>query len=162
MPSFTPTSIIKIGIISDTHGLVRPELVRELNGVDRILHAGDIGTPEVLLELSRIAPVTAVRGNVDKGSWAGSLRETEVVELQPGVSVYLLHDIHRLDLDPRASGFFAVIYGHSHQAAISEKNNVLYLNPGSVGPRRFKLSVTLIRAEVAGSRITPHRITLSV
>ncbi len=153
---------ILIGLISDTHGLVRPELVRELSGVQRILHAGDIGGSRILAELNSIAPVTPVRGNIDKGSWAGAIPRSDVVELTPGISVYLLHDIHRLDLDPRSAGYAAVICGHSHQPSISEKDGVLYLNPGSAGPRRFSLPVSIMRLEIAGPRLIPKLVTFSV
>lgn len=133
---------LRIGVISDTHGLVRPGAVKALQGVSRILHAGDIGKPDVLEALRVIAPVTAVRGNVDGGLWASALPETEVVEIG-GMSLYLLHNIQELDLDPAAGGFRAVIYGHSHMPAVDERNGVLFLNPGSAGPRRFRLPVSL-------------------
>ena len=124
-----------VGVISDTHGLLRPEAVAALAGVERIVHAGDIGSPDVLAALGRIAPVAAVRGNNDREAWAARIPETEVVEVGD-VSLYVLHDLHELDLDPRAAGFAAVIAGHSHQPRVEEKAGVLYLNPGSAGPRR--------------------------
>src|ERR1022692_208342 len=129
-----------LGVISDTHGRLRPEAVEALRGSDRILHAGDVGAPEILEALALIAPVTAIRGNVDIEPWALALPQTEVVEAG-GVSVYMLHDIGRLDLKPEAAGFRVVVYGHSHQPKIEEKNGVLYFNPGSAGPRRFDLPV---------------------
>ena len=131
-----------IGVISDTHGLLRPEAVEALRGVDRILHGGDVGAPEILKELEMIAPVTAVRGNVDSGTWARKLPFSEVIELD-GVAIYMLHILENLDLKPEAAGFGVVVYGHSHVPKIEEKDGVLYFNPGSAGPRRFKLPVTV-------------------
>lgn len=138
---------ILIGVISDTHGLLRPEAVDALRGSERIIHAGDVGDPEILEQLSEIAPVTAVRGNIDKGEWARKLAETEVVEVG-GVSIYVLHDLASLDLKPEAAGFAAVIYGHSHVPKQETKSGVLYFNPGSAGPRRFKLPVTVGRLDI--------------
>ncbi len=131
---------ITLGVISDTHGLLRPEAVEALCGSDRILHAGDVGAGDIIEKLAQFAPVTAVRGNIDTGAWAKSLPETEVVDA--GVSIYMLHDLARLDLKPEATGFRVVVYGHSHHPKIEEKNGVLYFNPGSAGPRRFKLPVS--------------------
>ena len=148
-----------LGVISDTHGLVRPEALAALKGVERIVHAGDIGSPEVLEALERVAPVTAVRGNNDRGGWARTIPETEVVEVG-GVSLYLLHDLHELDLEPRAAGFAAVISGHSHQPRLEERDGVLYLNPGSAGPRRFKLPISLARLTVAEKRVKAQLVTL--
>jgi hypothetical protein len=150
-----------VGVISDTHGLLRPEAVAALAGVDRIVHAGDIGSPDVLAALERIAPVAAVRGNNDRERWAAAIPETEVVEVG-GVSLYVLHDLHELDLDPRATGFAAVIAGHSHQPRLQERDGVLYLNPGSAGPRRFKLPISLARLTVAGPRVRAELVTLKV
>jgi uncharacterized protein len=137
-----------LGVISDTHGLLRPEAVEALRGSDRILHAGDVGIPEILEALAQIAPVTAIRGNVDTDAWARALPATEVVEAG-GVSIYMLHDLGQLDLKPEAAGFRVVVYGHSHQPEIEEKNGVLYLNPGSAGPRRFRLPVSVGRLTIA-------------
>jgi uncharacterized protein len=134
--------MMKIGVVSDTHGLLRPEVTAALNGVERILHLGDVGDDGILRELEKIAPVTAVRGNVDREGECARLPETEVVEIQ-GNSIYLLHIIDRLDLDPKAAGFATVLYGHSHKAEIRQKKGVLYFNPGSCGPRRFTLPVTM-------------------
>jgi len=131
-----------IGVIADTHGLVRPGVIDAFGGVERILHAGDVGNPEVLHALRCVAPVTAVRGNVDRGMWAEGLPETEVVEIGP-IRVYVLHDLHRLDLDPAGAGFRAVISGHSHRPSAEERKGVLFLNPGSAGPRRFHLPVSV-------------------
>jgi len=150
-----------IGVISDTHGLVRPEALAALHGVDRIVHAGDIGSADVLARLETIAPVSAVRGNNDRGPWAEALPLTEVVPIGD-VSLYLLHDLHELDLEPRAAGFAAVISGHSHQPRVDEKDGVLYLNPGSAGPRRFKLPISLARLTVAGTRVTARLVTLEI
>jgi len=146
-------------VISDTHGLVRPEALAALAGVERIVHAGDIGDQAVLDTLARVAPVTAVRGNNDRGRWAAEIPETEVVEVG-GVSLYLLHDLHELDLEPRAAGFAAVISGHSHQPRVEEKDGVLYLNPGSAGPRRFKLPISLARLRIARGRVNAELVTL--
>lgn len=137
------TSIL-IGVISDTHGLLRPEAVAALRGSEQIIHAGDVGAPEILDELAAIAPVTAIRGNVDKGAWARRLPETEVVQVG-GISIYVLHDLAQLDLKPEAAAFKVVIYGHSHVPKQEIRTGVLYFNPGSSGPRRFKLPVTVGR-----------------
>jgi len=137
-----------LGVISDTHGLLRPEALRALREVKLIIHAGDVGAPEILSQLKNIAPVFAVRGNVDTQPWARELPETAVVDVA-GLSFYLLHNLRELDLKPEASGFRAVISGHTHQAEQQERNGVLYLNPGSAGPRRFHLPVTLALLEVA-------------
>jgi uncharacterized protein len=131
-----------LGVISDTHGLLRPEAIEALRGSDRILHAGDVGAAEILEALAQIAPVTAIRGNVDTDAWARALPKTEVVTAG-GVSIYILHDLGQLDLKLGAAGFRVVVYGHSHQPKIEEKNGVLYFNPGSAGPRRFNLPVSL-------------------
>jgi len=133
---------ITLGVISDTHGLLRPEAVEALRGSDRILHAGDIGAPEILEALAKIAPVTAIRGNVDAAPWARALPETEIIEAG-GALIHMLHDLGQLDLKPDAAGFRVVIYGHSHQPKMEEKNGVLYFNPGSAGPRRFHLPVSV-------------------
>jgi uncharacterized protein len=133
-----------VGVISDTHGLLRPEAVEALRGSDRILHAGDVGDPKILEALARIAPVTAIRGNIDTEPWARTLPETEVVE-GGKISIYMLHNLSQLDLKPEAAGFRVVLYGHSHKPNIAEKNGVLFFNPGSAGPRRFHLPVSVGR-----------------
>ena len=138
---------MQVGIISDTHGLLRFEAARALAGVDLIVHAGDVGKAEVLAKLKEIAPVFAVRGNVDTEEWARELPETAVVDAGPAC-FYVLHNLQELDLVPEVLGFRAVISGHTHKAEQSEENGVLYLNPGSAGPRRFRLPVTLALVEV--------------
>lgn len=148
-----------VGVISDTHGLLRAEAVEALRGVDQILHAGDIGTPEILKQLREVAPVTAVRGNVDKQKWARQLPQTEVIEVD-GVSIYLLHNLDALDLRPEAAGFRVVVYGHSHQPKIEEKNGVLYFNPGSAGPRRFSLPVSVGRLVIESGKIRAKLVEL--
>jgi putative phosphoesterase len=139
---------INIGLISDTHGLLRDEARRALEGSDLIIHAGDVGKPEILEALKTLAPVVAVRGNVDDGPWASALPLTAVVEAGPA-QIYVLHDIHELDLDPAAAGFHIVVSGHSHQPGRTERGGVLYINPGSAGPRRFHLPVTLARLDLS-------------
>ncbi len=148
-----------IGIISDTHGLLRPEAVRALRGVRLILHAGDVGAPGILDELRRIAPVTAVRGNVDRGRWADGLSDTAVVEVG-GHLLYLIHDLSRLDLRPSDAGIAAVIYGHSHVPARQKRHGVVYFNPGSAGPRRFKLPVSLARLHITRDRLSFRLLNL--
>jgi putative phosphoesterase len=133
---------ILIGVISDTHGLLRPEAIAALRGSDHIIHAGDVGSPEILEKLAAIAPVTAVRGNIDKSTWSRKLPETAVLELD-GVCIYVLHDLAQLDLKPKAAGFAAVISGHSHVPKQEVREGVLCFNPGSAGPRRFKLPVSV-------------------
>lgn len=140
---------MRIGVISDTHGLLRPEAQRALQDVQLIIHAGDVGGPEILTRLKLIAPVFAVRGNVDTQPWAEELPLTAVVEIS-GFHFYVLHNLRELDLNPQAAGFDAVISGHTHQAEQHHDGGVLYLNPGSAGPRRFQLPVTLAVFEIAG------------
>jgi uncharacterized protein len=131
-----------IGLISDTHGLLREEALRALDGSEIIIHAGDVGKPEILDALGRLAPVVAVRGNVDTGKWCDKLPPTAVAEVGPA-TIYVLHDIRELDLDPVAAGFQIVVSGHSHKPSQSEKAGVLYINPGSAGPRRFDLPISV-------------------
>jgi uncharacterized protein len=152
---------ITLGVISDTHALLRPEAVEALRGSDRILHAGDIGAPEILEALAQIAPVTAVRGNVDTAPWARALPETQVVEAG-GVSIYILHDRGQLDLKPEAAGFRVVVYGHSHQPKIEEKNSVLYFNPGSAGPRRFNLPVSVGKLMIGAGKARAELVELEI
>ncbi len=131
-----------VGVISDTHGLLRPEAKQYLRGSDVIVHAGDIGSFGILEELGQVAPVSAIRGNVDKGNWASAIPETEVLEVE-GKYFYVLHSLYDLDLDPSAAEFDVVISGHSHIPKVTETDGVLYFNPGSAGPRRFKLPIVL-------------------
>lgn len=133
-----------IGVISDTHGLLRPQALTALEGSDLIVHAGDIGPPEILARLRMVAPTIAVRGNVDTSPWGRTLPESEAIEVH-GQTLYVLHDLGRLDLDQRAGGFAAVIYGHSHRPDAQVRDGVLFLNPGSAGPRRFSLPISLAR-----------------
>jgi hypothetical protein len=134
----------QIGLISDTHGLLRPQALEALRGSELILHAGDVGKPEILAALRELAPVIAVRGNVDTANWARTLPETAVAEAGK-VLLYVLHDVNALDLNPAAAGFHVVVSGHSHQPGKFERDGVLYINPGSAGPRRFQLPVTMAR-----------------
>jgi putative phosphoesterase len=149
----------RVGVISDTHGLLRPEALQALARCDRIIHAGDVGAPEILDRLRAIAPVATVRGNIDRGAWAEALPSDELVSVGE-TSLYVLHDVHDLDLDPVAAGIQAVISGHSHQPSIRHERGVLYLNPGSAGPRRFRLPVTLALLEISGRELQPRLITL--
>jgi putative phosphoesterase len=144
---------LRIGIISDTHGLLRPEALAALRGSDFIIHAGDIGDPDILARLRDIAPVTAIRGNVDREAWAKKIPATNLLEVQ-GVSIYILHSLAGLDLKPEVAGFAVVVYGHSHVAKLETKNGVLYLNPGSAGPRRFQLPVTVGRLTVKDGKVS--------
>jgi putative phosphoesterase len=150
----------RVGLISDTHGLLRPEALAFLRGSDFIVHAGDIGDAAVLDELRRIAPLTAVRGNNDKGPWARAVAETEVLQLGE-VFIYVLHNLAELDLDPVAAGFQVVVAGHSHHPRIEERDGVLYVNPGSSGPRRFKLPIALAELQVAGSSVKARIVELA-
>jgi putative phosphoesterase len=145
---------VRIGVISDTHGLLRPEAEQRLAGVAHIVHAGDIGRPDIIVGLRRIAPVIAIRGNVDTDHWAERYPDTKMVRLG-GRSIYVLHDIHELRLDPVSCGVDVVISGHSHRPRIETIRGVLYLNPGSAGPRRFNLPITLAILEVTKSGLRP-------
>jgi putative phosphoesterase len=151
----------RVGLISDTHGLLRPEAVTFLRGSDRIVHAGDIGGAHVLPELNALAPVTAVRGNIDKGPWAEAIADTEVLQLDD-VFIYVIHDVAELDLDPVAAGFHVVVSGHSHRPSVRERDGVLYVNPGSSGPRRFKLPVAVAELEVDGRSVQAKLVELKV
>jgi hypothetical protein len=147
-----------VGVISDTHGLLRPQALDALRGSDIIIHAGDVGSAAILAALRQLAPTYAVRGNVDHGDCA-ALPVTELVEVGE-VLFYVVHDIAELDLDPPTAGFAAVVFGHSHQPSIEARAEVLYLNPGSAGPRRFKLPVTVARVHVSGRNLRPEIVTL--
>jgi uncharacterized protein len=150
---------MKIGVISDTHGLLRPEAVEALRGSNYIVHAGDVGDPAILAQLEKIAPVTAVRGNVDYGRWAEKLPETNLLEVE-GVSIYVLHILDRLDLKPEAAGFAAVIYGHSHVPKQETKNGVLYFNPGSAGPKRFSRPISVGRLTIENGKLKAELLGL--
>jgi len=158
--SATENAVI-LGVISDTHGLLRSEAVRALRGSDRILHAGDVGAPEILEALARIAPLTAIRGNIDTDSWARSLPTTEVVK-SGGASIYMLHDLSQLDLKPEAAGFQVVIYGHSHKPKIELRNGVLYFNPGSAGPRRFHVPVSVGKLVMVAGKVRAELVELKI
>ena len=148
-----------IGVISDTHGLLRPEAVAALKGSDYIIHAGDVGDAAILRELSALAPITAVRGNVDRDQWARDLPATNLLQVGE-TTLYLLHDLGQLDLDPRAANFAAVIYGHSHRPSREMRDGVLFFNPGAAGPRRFNLPVTVGRLLISGSHLSAEIIPL--
>jgi putative phosphoesterase len=149
----------QVGLVSDTHGLVRPSAVRALAGVDLIVHAGDVGGPEVLEELRKVAPVVAIRGNNDIGGWARSLSETEVVEIG-SATLYVIHDLAELDLEPAAAGFHAVVSGHSHRPGVERREGVLYVNPGSIGPRRFSLPIAFALLRVKGAELEARIVEL--
>ena len=148
-----------IGVISDTHGLLRPEAATALRGVDHLLHAGDVGNAEILDQLREIAPLTAVRGNIDRSGPCAQLPAIEIVELG-GHSIYLLHDRNELDLDPGAAGISVVVSGHSHQPSIERLRDVTYFNPGSAGPRRFSLPISLGFLDIADGKIKPRLLTI--
>ncbi|MHB9155491.1 MAG: metallophosphoesterase family protein [Endomicrobiales bacterium] len=148
-----------IGILSDTHGLLREEVIEKLRPCSRIIHAGDVGDRPVLEELQKIAPVTAVRGNTDRGLWAEALGKTEYVEFR-GFRIFVLHDIGRLDLDPAAAGVQAVVYGHSHAPSLEYRGQVLFLNPGSAGPRRFGLPVSMAYIRARGNELLPELVEI--
>jgi uncharacterized protein len=142
-----------VGVISDTHGLLRPEALEALRGSDYIIHAGDIGDSAILKKIAEIAPVTAIRGNVDHAAWARKIPATNVLDAG-GISIYVLHNLQELDLKPEAAGFAVVVYGHSHVPKQETKNRVLYFNPGSAGPRRFQLPVTIGRLSVKNGKVS--------
>ncbi len=148
-----------IGVISDTHGLLRPEALAALRGSDYIIHAGDIGDPAILEKLNEIAPVTAIRGNVDREAWARKIPATNVLEAG-GVSIYVLHNLQQLDLKPEAAGFAVVVYGHSHVPKQETKNGVLYFNSGSAGPRRFRLPVTIGRLTLQDGKVAAQIVEI--
>lgn len=149
----------RIGLISDTHGLLRPEAVTFLKGSDRIIHAGDILSAAILEKLAGIAPVTAVRGNNDSGAWADALSLSEVLEVD-GVRICVLHDLAQLDVDPAAAGFRVVVTGHSHRPVVNERDGVLYVNPGSAGPRRFRLPIAAAELLIDNGRVEARLMTL--
>ena len=149
----------RLGIISDTHGLLRPQAVAFLKGCDRILHGGDIGNAAILAHLSTMAPVTAVRGNNDKGAWAEAIPETEFFEFS-GIYVYAIHDLAQLDIEPSAAGIRVVVSGHSHKPLIERRDGIFFVNPGSAGPRRFKLPISVADISIEGNAISPRIIEL--
>jgi putative phosphoesterase len=150
-----------IGVISDTHGLLRPSAIEALQGSDLIIHAGDVGRAEILDRLRAIAPVVAVRGNVDHGDWAGALAMSEVISFGAH-DIYMRHILADMDIDPKFAGFAMVIYGHSHKPDITQQNGVIYFNPGSAGPRRFALPVTVGRLRIKAGRLNPELLPIEV
>jgi putative phosphoesterase len=152
-------TIHRVGLISDTHGLLREEALRALEGSNLIIHAGDVGKPEILDSLKALAPLIAVRGNIDHGNWAETLPPTAVAET-PSALFYVLHDLLQLDLDPKAAGFHIVVSGHTHKPGYSQRGGVLYLNPGSSGPRRFELPVTIARLDLLHKPWKPEFVDL--
>jgi hypothetical protein len=156
-----PKDIITIGLISDTHGLLRPQAVAALQGSDAILHAGDIGDPAIIERLAEIAPVTAVRGNNDMGDWARHIPETAEVKIA-GTTIHMLHDLALLDIDPARKGVRVIVTGHSHRPKSQRENGVLYINPGSAGPRRFTLPISLGKLHLRDGEIKDELITLSI
>jgi putative phosphoesterase len=151
--------MLRVGLISDTHGLLRPEALAFLEGSDHIVHGGDICDARVLEALAAIAPVTAVRGNNDHGSWASRLRETELFQVGE-VFVYAIHDLAHLDIEPRSAGVLVVVSGHSHKPSVERRDGVLYVNPGSAGPRRFKLPISVGELTVTGSSVSARIVEL--
>ena len=155
------TSAQLIGLISDTHGLIRPQALDVLTGVDFIIHAGDIGAPEVIDHLKRIAPVVAIKGNNDRGSWAKFLPDTKLVKTAEA-KLYIIHNVKELDCDPVARGIQVVISGHSHKPSVGNRDGVLYVNPGSAGPRRFKLPIAVGKLQVEGMQVRAEIIELEI
>ncbi len=154
------STAIRIGLISDTHDLLRPQAINFLRGSDFIIHAGDIGDSEIIEELARLAPVTVVRGNNDAGAWARTLPETELVKIG-GIFIYVIHDLAQLDIDPIAAGVQVVVSGHSHQPVIEHRDGVIFVNSGSAGPRRFKLPISAAELVVAGSSVSARLVELT-
>jgi uncharacterized protein len=151
--------VLRVGLISDTHGLLRPEALAFLEGSDHIVHGGDICDAGVLEALSALAPVTAVRGNNDRGPWAERLRETELLRLGE-VCVYAIHDLSQLDMEPRAAGVQVVVSGHSHKPSVERREGILYVNPGSAGPRRFKLPISVGELRIDGRSVSARTVEL--
>jgi putative phosphoesterase len=156
---FSAMKTQRIGVISDTHGLLRPEAIKALRGSEAIIHAGDVGDAVILEKLAKIAPVTAIRGNIDTAPWAKALPETDVLQLNNN-TIYLIHNVKDLDLDPHAAGLAAVIFGHTHQPLIETRNRVLFFNPGSAGPRRFKLPISVGRLTLKDGSLRAEVIEL--
>jgi uncharacterized protein len=153
------TPVTTVGVISDTHGLLRPEALAALRSSDFIIHAGDIGDPAILKKLASIAPLTAVRGNIDREPWSNAIPCTQVLEAG-GACLYVLHHLEDLDLKPEAAGFKVVVFGHSHVPKQETKNGVLYFNPGSAGPRRFHLPITVGRIRIRGTEVQAELVEL--
>jgi putative phosphoesterase len=151
----------RVGLISDTHGLLRPEALAFLRGSDFIVHAGDIGDAEVIQALRALAPVTVVRGNNDNSAWAEGIAATEVLQVGD-VFIYVLHDLAELDLDPMAAGFQVVVSGHSHHPLVERRDGVLYVNPGSAGPRRFKLPIAVAELQIVGPSVDARIVQLDL
>jgi uncharacterized protein len=151
----------RVGLISDTHGLLRPEAVKFLRGSDYIVHAGDIGDANILRELNALAPVTAVRGNNDRGPWTEVIAESQVLQVGM-IFIYVVHNVAELNLDPVAAGFQVVVSGHSHRPSVEKRDGVLYINPGSSGPRRFKLPIAVAELDVAGHSLRARVVELEV
>lgn len=160
LPFATPDQTV-IGVVSDTHGLLRPEALKHLNGVHRIVHAGDIGAPNVLEKLQNLAPVDAVRGNNDKGAWAEAIPETLFLEIR-GHQIHVLHDLNQIDLSPSAAGMSVVISGHSHKPVVEEHDGVLFINPGSLGPRRFRLPIALAKLYITAEAVRAEIVELRI
>lgn len=152
--------MLRIGLISDTHGLLRPEALSFLERSDFIVHGGDIGNAAILETLARIAPLTVVRGNNDREAWADRIAETELVKFG-GVRVYAIHDLAQIDIDPRADGVRVVVSGHSHKPKVEERDGVLYVNPGSAGPRRFRLPISVAELHIDGGAVSAHVVELA-
>lgn len=161
MKSRPASTVHRVGLISDTHGLLRPEAVSYLDGCDFIVHAGDIGGPEIIRQLERIAPVTAVRGNNDRDAWAAQIPDDTVLDVG-GTLLFVLHDLASIAIDPAAAGFHIVVAGHSHRPLQEVRNGVLYVNPGSAGPRRFRLPISVGSVHISPQGITPELMELSV
>ena len=153
-------SAVRIGLISDTHDLLRPQAIDFLRGSDFIIHAGDICDAMVIDELARIAPVTVVRGNNDRGAWANALPETELVKID-GIFIYVIHDLAQLDIDPNGAGVRAVVSGHSHKPVIEHRDGVIFVNPGSACPRRFKLPISVAELRIAGPSVSARIVELT-
>jgi putative phosphoesterase len=153
--------VLRVGVISDTHGLLRPQATAFLQGCDHIVHGGDIGGPQILEQLAALAPVTAVRGNNDSGAWAESLPDTRLLEIG-GVKIYVIHDLQQLKAQARPAGVRVIVSGHSHKPNICERDGVLYVNPGSAGPRRFRLPVSVAQLVIRGTGVTPELMELQL
>jgi putative phosphoesterase len=155
-----PAQTLRIGLVSDTHGLLRPAALAFLRGSDHIVHGGDIGEPRILDALAARAPLTAVRGNNDRGVWAERLRDSELIRLGD-VYLYAIHDLAQLDIDPQAAGVRVVVHGHSHMPSVDERDGVLYVNPGSAGPRRFRLPISVAELTIAGTAVSARTVELA-